>query len=138
MADAPHSVDFEGQASASNAAISQAAVPSPSMAGASQSVDFGNQVAASGQPPRLHEIYGRLDITLEERGVSFYYSMIPPPVDAKPFHMIFEAAEQAGRPREGVTRLDHMGFGVVQGEDNNMFNERSGDADHARQRSHAT
>jgi len=43
------------------------------------------------------------------------------------FHMIFDAAEQAGWHRPGITRCDHMGFGVVQGEDKKKFKTRSGD-----------
>merc|ERR1719191_1801320 len=43
------------------------------------------------------------------------------------FHMIFDAAEQAGWHRPGVTRVDHMGFGVVQGEDKKKFKTRSGE-----------
>jgi len=43
------------------------------------------------------------------------------------FHMIFDAAEQAGWHRPGISRLDHMGFGVVQGEDHKKFKTRSGE-----------
>merc|ERR1712151_841274 len=43
------------------------------------------------------------------------------------FHMVFDAAEQAGWHRPGVTRVDHMGFGVVQGEDKKKFKTRSGE-----------
>mmetsp|Transcript_62344 Transcript_62344/g.160745 ORF Transcript_62344/g.160745 Transcript_62344/m.160745 type:complete len:586 (+) Transcript_62344:95-1852(+) len=43
------------------------------------------------------------------------------------FHMIFDAAEQAGWHRPPATRIDHMGFGVVQGEDKKKFKTRSGD-----------
>merc|ERR1712183_639690 len=43
------------------------------------------------------------------------------------FHMIFDAAEQAGWHRPPVTRCDHMGFGVVQGEDKKKFKTRSGE-----------
>jgi len=43
------------------------------------------------------------------------------------FHMIFDAAVQAGWHRPPVTRLDHMGFGVVQGEDKKRFKTRSGE-----------
>merc|ERR1712190_221931 len=43
------------------------------------------------------------------------------------FFMIFDAAEQAGWHRPPVTRCDHMGFGVVQGEDKKKFKTRSGD-----------
>lgn len=43
------------------------------------------------------------------------------------FHMIFDAAEQAGWHRPPITRCDHMGFGVVQGEDKKKFKTRSGD-----------
>mmetsp|Transcript_85078 Transcript_85078/g.150441 ORF Transcript_85078/g.150441 Transcript_85078/m.150441 type:complete len:586 (+) Transcript_85078:57-1814(+) len=43
------------------------------------------------------------------------------------FHMIFDAAEQAGWHRPGITRCDHMGFGVVQGEDKKKFKTRSGE-----------
>jgi len=43
------------------------------------------------------------------------------------FHMIFDAAEQAGWCRPGVARVDHMGFGVVQGEDKKKFKTRSGE-----------
>mmetsp|Transcript_28114 Transcript_28114/g.74366 ORF Transcript_28114/g.74366 Transcript_28114/m.74366 type:complete len:586 (-) Transcript_28114:28-1785(-) len=43
------------------------------------------------------------------------------------FHMIFDAALQAGWHRPPTTRCDHMGFGVVQGEDKKKFKTRSGD-----------
>jgi arginyl-tRNA synthetase len=43
------------------------------------------------------------------------------------FHMIFDAAEQAGWHTAPTTRCDHMGFGVVQGEDKKKFKTRSGD-----------
>jgi arginyl-tRNA synthetase len=43
------------------------------------------------------------------------------------FHMIFDAAEQAGWHRPPATRCDHMGFGVVQGEDKKKFKTRSGE-----------
>jgi arginyl-tRNA synthetase len=43
------------------------------------------------------------------------------------FHMIFDAAEQAGWHRPPATRCDHMGFGVVQGEDHKKFKTRSGE-----------
>lgn len=141
----------------------------------------------------FNKIYDRLDISLEERGESYYNSMIPPLVeDLKEreicveskgamciftpktseiplmavktdggfgydstdlaaiyhrlfvmrsdwiiyvtdlgqelhFHMIFDAAEQAGWHRPGITRCDHMGFGVVQGEDKKKFKTRSGE-----------
>eukprot|EP00930_Biecheleria_cincta_P049829 TRINITY_DN3502_c0_g1_i1.p1 TRINITY_DN3502_c0_g1~~TRINITY_DN3502_c0_g1_i1.p1 ORF type:complete len:586 (+),score=133.87 TRINITY_DN3502_c0_g1_i1:38-1795(+) len=141
----------------------------------------------------FNKIYDRLDISLEERGESFYNSMIPPLVeDLKQrdicveskgamciftpktseiplmavktdggfgydstdlaaiyhrlfvmrsdwivyvtdlgqelhFHMIFDAAEQAGWHRPPLTRCDHMGFGVVQGEDKKKFKTRSGE-----------
>jgi len=141
----------------------------------------------------FNKIYDRLDISLEERGESFYNEMIAPLVeDLKArnicqeskgamciftpkvaeiplmavktdggfgydstdlaaiyhrlfimrsdwivyitdmgqelhFHMIFDAAEQAGWHRPGVTRCDHMGFGVVQGEDKKKFKTRSGE-----------
>lgn len=131
----------------------------------------------------FNQIYARLGITLEERGESFYNSLIPPLVEElkarkicvesdgaqciftpgvsdiplmavksdggygydstdlaavyhrlfvmradwviyitdmgqeSHFFMIFEAARMAGWHREGITRLDHMGFGVIQGED---------------------
>jgi len=141
----------------------------------------------------FNKIYGRLDISLEERGESFYNSMIPPLVEdlrereicveskgamciftpktseiplmavktdggfgydstdlaaiyhrlfvmrtdwiiyvtdlgqELHFHMIFDAAEQAGWHRPPLTRCDHMGFGVVQGEDKKKFKTRSGE-----------
>eukprot|EP00930_Biecheleria_cincta_P049830 TRINITY_DN3502_c0_g2_i1.p1 TRINITY_DN3502_c0_g2~~TRINITY_DN3502_c0_g2_i1.p1 ORF type:complete len:595 (+),score=119.97 TRINITY_DN3502_c0_g2_i1:30-1787(+) len=141
----------------------------------------------------FNKIYDRLGISLEERGESFYNSMIPPLVeDLKAreicveskgamciftpktseiplmavktdggfgydstdlaaiyhrlfvmrsdwivyvtdlgqelhFHMIFDAAEQAGWHRSPLTRCDHMGFGVVQGEDKKKFKTRSGE-----------
>lgn len=143
----------------------------------------------------FQKIYDRLKVTVEERGESYYNSMIPvlvkelqdrelvvesdgamclftpnvskdgPPLMAvksdggygydstdlaavyhrlfimradwvvyitdlgqeQHFHMIFDAARQAGWHREGVTRLDHMGFGVVQGEDGKKFKTRSGE-----------
>merc|ERR1719359_685994 len=43
------------------------------------------------------------------------------------FHMIFDAALQAGWHRPPATRCDHMGFGVVQGEDKKKFKTRSGE-----------
>jgi len=43
------------------------------------------------------------------------------------FHMVFDAAEQAGWHRPPATRVDHMGFGVVQGEDKKRFKTRSGE-----------
>merc|ERR1719201_2463129 len=43
------------------------------------------------------------------------------------FHMIFDAAEQAGWHRPAVTRVDHMGFGVVLGYDGKKFKTRSGE-----------
>merc|ERR1712232_1521345 len=43
------------------------------------------------------------------------------------FHMIFDAAVQAGWHRPPITRCDHMGFGVVQGEDKKKFKTRSGE-----------
>merc|ERR1712232_809707 len=43
------------------------------------------------------------------------------------FHMIFDAAVQAGWHQAPVTRCDHMGFGVVQGEDKKKFKTRSGE-----------
>merc|ERR1719359_766926 len=43
------------------------------------------------------------------------------------FHMIFDAALQAGWHRPPATRVDHMGFGVVQGEDKKKFKTRSGE-----------
>jgi len=45
------------------------------------------------------------------------------------FHMIFDAARMAGWVDEehGRHRLDHVGFGVVQGEDGKRFKTRSGD-----------
>mmetsp|Transcript_23182 Transcript_23182/g.42675 ORF Transcript_23182/g.42675 Transcript_23182/m.42675 type:complete len:585 (+) Transcript_23182:75-1829(+) len=43
------------------------------------------------------------------------------------FHMLFDAAKQAGWHHQGVTRCDHMGFGVVQGEDKKRLKSRSGD-----------
>lgn len=141
----------------------------------------------------FNKIYSRLGVVLEERGESFYNSLIPPIVEELKdrglcvessgamciftpkvaeiplmavksdggfgydstdlaaiyhrlymmradwlvyitdmgqevhFHMIFDAAEQAGWHRPGVTRCDHMGFGVVQGEDKKKFKTRSGD-----------
>eukprot|EP00435_Cladocopium_sp_Y103_P001178 s1486_g1.t1 len=41
--------------------------------------------------------------------------------------MIFDAAKQAGWHRPPLTRCDHMGFGVVQGEDKKKFKTRSGE-----------
>eukprot|EP00931_Biecheleriopsis_adriatica_P004295 TRINITY_DN105991_c0_g1_i1.p1 TRINITY_DN105991_c0_g1~~TRINITY_DN105991_c0_g1_i1.p1 ORF type:complete len:586 (+),score=152.21 TRINITY_DN105991_c0_g1_i1:70-1827(+) len=141
----------------------------------------------------FNKIYGRLDISLEERGESFYNEMIAPlvqelsargiVVESKGaqciftpkvaeiplmavktdggfgydstdlaaiyhrlfmmradwivyvtdlgqelhFHMIFDAAEQAGWHKPPLTRCDHMGFGVVQGEDKKKFKTRSGE-----------
>jgi arginyl-tRNA synthetase len=43
------------------------------------------------------------------------------------FYMIFDAAVQAGWHRPPATRCDHMGFGVVQGEDKKKFKTRSGE-----------
>lgn len=42
------------------------------------------------------------------------------------FHMCFDAARAAGWVDEG-TKLEHLGFGVVQGEDGKKFKTRSGD-----------
>lgn len=141
----------------------------------------------------FNRIYDRLDITVEERGESFYNSLISPIVDDLKarglcvesdgatciftpsvadiplmavksdggfgydstdlaaiyhrlfimradwivyitdmgqelhFHMIFDAAKQAGWHRPPVTRVDHMGFGVIQGEDRKKFKTRSGE-----------
>mmetsp|Transcript_42975 Transcript_42975/g.108042 ORF Transcript_42975/g.108042 Transcript_42975/m.108042 type:complete len:586 (-) Transcript_42975:86-1843(-) len=141
----------------------------------------------------FNEIYARLGVKAEERGESYYNSMIPPLVEELKarnlcveskgamcifcpriaeiplmavkgdggfgydstdlaaiyhrlfmmradwviyftdlgqethFHMIFDAAEQAGWHRPGATRLDHTGFGVVQGEDKKRFKTRSGE-----------
>jgi len=141
----------------------------------------------------FEKIYKRLDITLEERGESFYNSLIPPLVEElearqicvvsngakciftprvcenplmavksdggfgydstdlaaiyhrlfvmradwivyltdmgqeSHFFSIFDAAEQAGWHRPPITRCDHMGFGVVTGEDKKKFKTRSGD-----------
>lgn len=141
----------------------------------------------------FNKIYDRLGITVEERGESFYNSLIPPIVeDLKArglciesngamciftpgvsdiplmavksdggygydstdlaaiyhrfhfaradwivyvtdlgqelhFFMIFEAAKKAGWHRPPITRVDHMGFGVVQGDDGKKFKTRSGD-----------
>lgn len=141
----------------------------------------------------FQKIYDRLDVTLEERGESYYNTLIPPLVkelEARElcveskgakciwtpriseiplmavktdggygydstdlaaiyhrlfimrsdwvvyitdlgqelhFHMIFDAALQAGWHRPPVTRLDHMGFGVVQGDDKKKFKTRSGE-----------
>lgn len=43
------------------------------------------------------------------------------------FFQIFDAAEQAGWHCKPITRCDHMGFGVVQGEDKKKFKTRSGE-----------
>merc|ERR1712136_78321 len=43
------------------------------------------------------------------------------------FFMIFDAAEQAGWHKAPITRLSHMGFGVIQGEDKKKFKTRSGE-----------
>eukprot|EP00920_Eleutheroschizon_duboscqi_P026538 GHVT01065255.1.p1 GENE.GHVT01065255.1~~GHVT01065255.1.p1 ORF type:complete len:599 (+),score=160.05 GHVT01065255.1:195-1991(+) len=43
------------------------------------------------------------------------------------FLKIFECAKQAGWHVPPVTRVDHMGFGVVQGEDGKKFKTRSGE-----------
>merc|ERR1719163_2111067 len=43
------------------------------------------------------------------------------------FHTVFKAAERAGWHRPPLTRIDHMGFGVVLGEDGKKFKTRSGD-----------
>lgn len=141
----------------------------------------------------FNRIYDRLDITVEERGESFYNSLISPIVDDLKarglcvesdgatciftpsvadiplmavksdggfgydstdlaaiyhrlfimradwivyitdmgqelhFHMIFDAAKQAGWHRPPVTRVDHMGFGVIQGDDRKKFKTRSGE-----------
>lgn len=45
---------------------------------------------------------------------------------ASHFEMIFEAARKAGWVEKHV-RLDHLGFGVVQGEDGKKFKTRSGE-----------
>jgi len=157
----------------------------------------------------FNRIYSRLDISIEERGESFYNSMIPPIVEElkarkickesegamciftpavctiplmavksdggfgydstdlaaiyhrlfvmradwviyvtdlgqeQHFHMIFDAAKQAGWHIPPITRCDHMGFGVIQGEDKKKFKTRSGETvklsdllDEAVQRAH--
>jgi len=43
------------------------------------------------------------------------------------FFKIFDAAEQAGWHVPPITRVNHMGFGVVQGEDKKRFKTRSGE-----------
>ncbi len=43
------------------------------------------------------------------------------------FHMIFDAARLVGWAQDERHRLDHVGFGVVQGEDGKRFKTRSGD-----------
>mmetsp|Transcript_81253 Transcript_81253/g.194965 ORF Transcript_81253/g.194965 Transcript_81253/m.194965 type:complete len:586 (-) Transcript_81253:108-1865(-) len=141
----------------------------------------------------FNRIYARLNISIEERGESFYNGMIPPLVEElkarticqesegamciftpnvstiplmavksdggfgydstdlaaiyhrlfvmradwivyvtdlgqeQHFHMIFDAAKQAGWHTPPFTRCDHMGFGVVQGEDKKKFKTRSGE-----------
>lgn len=45
---------------------------------------------------------------------------------ASHFHMIFDTARAAGWVNDHQ-RLDHMGFGVVQGEDGKKFKTRSGE-----------
>merc|ERR1712136_393916 len=42
------------------------------------------------------------------------------------FFMIFDAAEQAGWHKAPITRLSHMGFGVIQGEEQKKAAERIG------------
>eukprot|EP00923_Selenidium_pygospionis_P031623 GHVN01055984.1.p1 GENE.GHVN01055984.1~~GHVN01055984.1.p1 ORF type:complete len:421 (+),score=62.34 GHVN01055984.1:698-1960(+) len=43
------------------------------------------------------------------------------------FHLIMKAAELAGWHTPPTTRVDHIGFGVIQGEDGKKFKTRSGD-----------
>lgn len=43
------------------------------------------------------------------------------------FHMVFDAARLVGWAKDERHRLDHVGFGVVQGEDGKRFKTRSGD-----------
>merc|ERR1712151_878032 len=43
------------------------------------------------------------------------------------FQMIFDAAQIAGWHRPGASRVDHMGFGVVCGDDGKPLKSRSGD-----------
>ncbi|KAL3784913.1 hypothetical protein ACHAW5_006235 [Stephanodiscus triporus] len=43
------------------------------------------------------------------------------------FKMVFAAAKKIGWVTDGVHRLDHIGFGTVQGEDGKRFKTRSGD-----------
>ncbi|CAD7952683.1 unnamed protein product [Amoebophrya sp. A25] len=43
------------------------------------------------------------------------------------FYSVFNAALQAGWHRPGVSRLDHMSFGMVLGEDGRRFRTRSGE-----------
>ena len=43
------------------------------------------------------------------------------------FHMCFEAAKRAGWWNQTSHRVDHIGFGVVQGEDGKRFKTRSGE-----------
>jgi arginyl-tRNA synthetase len=46
---------------------------------------------------------------------------------AQHFHMVFDAAEQLGWHRPPATRCDHLGLGLVQGEDGKKFKTRSGE-----------
>ena len=43
------------------------------------------------------------------------------------FHVIFDCAEQIGVYDPSKVRIDHIGFGVVLGEDRKKFKTRSGD-----------
>ncbi len=44
------------------------------------------------------------------------------------FQMVFAAARMAGYYSEETTRVDHLGFGVVLGEDKKKFKTRSGES----------
>ena len=47
---------------------------------------------------------------------------------ANHFAMVFEAGERAGYlPKDRTVRIDHVGFGLVMGEDGKKFKSRSGD-----------
>ncbi|KAJ7401542.1 Arginine--tRNA ligase, cytoplasmic [Pitangus sulphuratus] len=74
----------------------------------------------------FQKIYNCLDITLIERGESFYHEMMKDIV--KEFEdKVFAAGQMIGWYDPKVTRVAHAAFGVVLGEDKKKFKTRSGD-----------
>ena len=50
-----------------------------------------------------------------------------PKLKAEHFYMCFEAARRAGWLNDAAQRLEHVGFGMVCGEDGKPYKTRSGD-----------